>query len=430
MRANYGKPLRAWFGDKKVEEIIDFGDLPVFADATTYPMIMKMQKSDEVGTFRSVELDTLDFTDLKSYVEKHHKVTDQTRLSAKGWTLSDIKVQKLLEKLESRGVPLGEYVNGEIYRGVLTGLNDAFVIDEVTRERLIAQDPKSAEVIKPFLAGRDIKRYETPVAHSYLILFPKGWTHKQSGITDENEAWAWLKINYKSIFEWLEPFMEKGKKRYDKGEFWWELRTCDYYDAFEKPKVMLPDISTRGNFCFDTNHNYCANTAYIIPYPDFDLLGVLNSKLITFYYANISSEIRGGYLRFIYQYLVQLPIIDNRCEEFKKTITLMIDLHYQLNTKQQTFLNRLQDNLDLDKPSKKLEAFYEHDFKTFLKELKKKKITLSLTAQDEWEAYFNDYKTELMTLQTQIDTTDKEIDKMVYELYGLTEEEIAVVEGR
>jgi hypothetical protein len=114
----------------------------------------------------------------------------------------------------------------------------------------------------------------------------------------------------------------------------------------------------------------------------------------------------------------------------EEQIKAMIDLKQRLQAKADKFLHRLQDNLDLDKPSKKLEAFYEHDFKTFLKELKKKKITLSLTAQDEWEAYFNDYKTELTDLQTQIDTTDKEIDKMVYELYGLSEEEIAVVEGR
>jgi len=94
------------------------------------------------------------------------------------------------------------------------------------------------------------------------------------------------------------------------------------------------------------------------------------------------------------------------------------------------WIKKLTDNLDIEKLSKKLEAFHEHDFKTVIKELKKKKITLSLTVQDEWEAYFNDYKTELTDLQTQIDNTDKEIDKMVYELYGLTEEEIAVVEGR
>ena len=93
------------------------------------------------------------------------------------------------------------------------------------------------------------------------------------------------------------------------------------------------------------------------------------------------------------------------------------------------FFKRLTDNFDLDKLSKKLEAFYELDFKSYLKELKKKKVALSLTQQDEWESYFDSYKKELLDLQSQIDETDREIDRMVYELYGLSEDEVAVVEG-
>ena len=100
-----------------------------------------------------------------------------------------------------------------------------------------------------------------------------------------------------------------------------------------------------------------------------------------------------------------------------------------LKTKTDKFLKRVSDNFELEKLSKKLEAFFKSDFKTFLKELKKKKVTLSLTQQDEWEEYFESYQKDLLELQAQIDKTDKEIDTMVYELYGLTEEEIAVVEG-
>ena len=118
MRANYGKPLREWLNDKKVEEIIDFGDLPVFEDATTYPILMRMKKSSDVGIFRSFEMDTLEFTDLNTYIDKYHSLTDQTRLDAKGWSLADIHIQKLMEKIENAGTPLGVYVNGEIYYGL------------------------------------------------------------------------------------------------------------------------------------------------------------------------------------------------------------------------------------------------------------------------------------------------------------------------
>ena len=110
----------------------------------------------------------------------------------------------------------------------------------------------------------------------------------------------------------------------------------------------------------------------------------------------------------------------------------MLNLNKNFQTKKTKFLKRAKDNFDLEKLSKKLEAFYESDFKTFLKELKKKKVTLTLKDQDEWEEYFETYQKELLEIQAQIDTTDKQIDEMVYELYGLyglSEEEVAVVEG-
>ena len=129
----------------------------------------------------------------------------------------------------------------------------------------------------------------------------------------------------------------------------------------------------------------------------------------------------------------KLPIPQiNEVDEkfFIEKADIMLDLNKTLQTKKQKFLKRVTDNFELEKFSKKIEAFYKYDFKTFLAELKKKKITLTLTQQDEWEEYFQSYQTELTTLQTQIDHTDREIDTMVYALYGLSEEEIAVVEGR
>ncbi len=424
MRANYGTPLRKWLTDKKIEEIVDFGDLPVFADATTYPMIMRMQKSSDVGLFRSLTLDTLAFDDLKSYVETRHKLTDQHRLDPKGWSLADVRVQKLVEKLKASGTPLGEYVNGEIYRGVLTGLNDAFVIDEVTKATLIAQDPKSIEVIKPFLAGRDIKRYETPMADKFLIFTRRG--------IDIEE--------YPAIKQHLEQFKErlmpkpKGFKGTWKGRKagnyeWYEIQdTVAYYEAFEKPKIIIPAIANQASYVYDIHQNYSNDKTTIIPTEDLHLVGLLNAKVLDFYLKQIASTKQNGYFEYKPMYISQLPIASTRNETIVEKVQILIEKHQSFQNKKATFLKRLTDNLDIDKLSKKLEAFYEHDFKTFLTELKKKKVTLSLVEQDEWEAYFEQYKNALTQLQTEIDNTDKEIDTMVYALYGLSEEEIAVVE--
>ena len=155
MRAGYGKALRNYIKQQQIQGILDFGDLPVFEEATTYPCILSMAKSEAVDTFLAANIRTLEFPcGLNHYVSENKLEVLAHELPETGWTLSDVKVQQLLAKLRHAGKPLGEYVDGKIFRGVLTGLNEAFVIDENTRNKLIAEDAKSAEIIKPFLAGQ------------------------------------------------------------------------------------------------------------------------------------------------------------------------------------------------------------------------------------------------------------------------------------
>ena len=174
MRANYGEPLRRWMKGQGIEEIVDFGDLPVFQTATTYPCILRISKPVGAAlrgrpdfkegqphrvapTMHVTRIKTLDFPNLHEYINEHHYEVSRTALDDSGWSLSGGEEEAILAKIKAAGVPLGEYVKGQIYRGVLTGLNEAFVIDAETRNRLIAEDPKSGELIKPFLVGRDVK---------------------------------------------------------------------------------------------------------------------------------------------------------------------------------------------------------------------------------------------------------------------------------
>ncbi len=175
MRANYGEPLRKWMKNQQLHSIIDFGDLPVFQGATTYPCILiasPRQKGEE--PFFVTDIKTLQFDSLDAYVVENKVAATMHSLEDSGWNLGSEAKQQLLKKLQQAGIPLEEYVKGKIYRGVLTGLNEAFVIDEATKEQLMQEDKRSAEIIKPFLAGRDIKRYQTPLSNKYLIFTKKG----------------------------------------------------------------------------------------------------------------------------------------------------------------------------------------------------------------------------------------------------------------
>jgi len=371
MRAKYGEPLRTWLKQKPIRQIIDFGDLPVFQQATTYPCIF-IAGGEAESTFRSTEVKTLDFTSLAEYHEDNRKQISRESLNPSGWQLVDDAETTLLAKLQENSIPLGEYVKGKIYRGVLTGLNEAFVIDQATKDRLITEDPRSAEVIKPFLAGRDIKRYQQPVSDKYLIFFPKGFTNEKY---QGKHAWGWLQENYPAISKHLIPYFYAAQKRWDKGDYWWELRACDYYDEFEKPKIMLPDIALMMQATYDDKGFYCVNTAYIIPIDDKLILAILNSKVTHFYYSRITSSIRGGYMRFIRQYLETIPIptvFNTSTGQILKIADNVLNLKNQINSS-------------------------------------------SLT-------------TDRQQLQRAIDHAERRIDELVYELYGLSEEEVAIIE--
>jgi len=411
MRANYGEPLRRWMKTRNIEEIIDFGDLPVFETAITYPCIIRICRGGPVWppksgqphrvapTFYTTDVRTLNFNDLQSYVKENRFKVLQPSLDDKGWSLVDEKSQALLNKLHSSGIALGEYVKEKIYYGIKTGLNEAFVIDEVTREYLITEDPKSEELIKSFLVGKDIKRFEPSPKGRYLILIPKGWTREQirhsreggnpgttrfqvkPGMT-ETGAWQWVRESYPAIASHLEPFTEKAKKRYDKGEYWWELRTCEYYAKFEDPKIIVPAIIQKASYAYDTDGFYSNDKTTIIATDDLYLLGILNSKISDFVMHSISSTKQGGYFEYKPMYLQQLPI---------RTIDFNNPSEKAIHDKLVSLVDRIL-------------------------ELHKKKSSIPPSAERD-------------KIEREIAITDEKIDEIVYVLYGITDEEIAIVKG-
>jgi len=350
MRASYGKNTRRLLAKEvNPKQIIDFGDLPVF-DATTYPSIILIQKSpatsmgygrdEAVGrdprsrrstnnglfgdnlkvTRQSLQVAT--FTDM-AQIEKPEQTLKEigftlspNDLKAEGWTLERPEILALMDKLRRAGKPLGEYVRGKFYRGILTGLNEAFVIDEDTKKNLIAEDPKSAELIKPWLRGRDIKKWKAEWAGLYLITIPSSankewpWSKEKS----ETKARQIFAKTYPAISKHLLQHEDKLQKRDDQGQFWWELRSCAYYEDFEKPKIIYPDIAQATEFTYDKDNFYLGNTAYIVPTNETWLLGILNSRLMWWFYLSLSSMIRGGFVRFIAQYMEQLPIVQTGAE--------------------------------------------------------------------------------------------------------------------
>lgn len=311
MRAGFGKALREWLVQRRLLEVIDFGDLPVFEEATTYPCILSWQKAEPSPSFRAANVPELHIEDFQTYLPTIAFTAGTDALSPDGWTLANTATQQLLDKLKRSGKPLGEYVQGKIYRGVLTGLNEAFVIDEATKERFISEDPRNAEIIKPFLAGRDVKRYQAPKADKYLLFTRRGV---------DIEQYPAIKRHLEQFRTQLEPRPKDWTGKTDgwpgrkPGSYaWYEIQdSVDYYKEFEQEKIIYQEIATYQAFTLDDNGIYCNNKIFMLPGATRALLAILNCKITWFYLNNIATKYQGGAIAMQSPFVLSIPIPDHQ----------------------------------------------------------------------------------------------------------------------
>jgi len=342
MQAGYGQPARKFLLENNLLEIIDFGDFQVFEEATTYPCILRACKNPLAERFSTTKIKTLDFTKkFESYIQANMVWIEQSSLSDETWVIEDTQSQNLLKKLNTNGIKLELYLNHMGKYGIKTGLTEAFLINDETRNHIISSDPNSAQFIKPFLLGRDVKPYATSENKSWLILIPKGFTIKRNlspdnpnylseampryGYMEYNAAWKWFRDNYPGIANHLIHYREKAEDRTDKGDYWWELRACDYYDKFLQPKIMYQKFQVKPCFIFEDNGMYCNDSMWFIPSSDKALLGILNSKTGWWLISKYCTAIQNGF-QLIWKYFSQIPIAKGNDYVNKQIISLVDEI--------------------------------------------------------------------------------------------------------
>ena len=228
-RAKYGKNFREFLlKNTDLLSYIDFNGVKVFESATVDTSVMAFKKSNDNSDFIYCDIDRgceINMN-LDNYIDKNGFEYKKADLDIEGFSFANPKELKIKKRIEEIGTPLRDW-DIQIYRGVLTGFNEAFIIDGKTKDELIAKDPKCAEIIKPLLRGRDIKRYKYEFADKWLINSHNGY---------KNIPRINVEKDYPVIKEWLDNFKEQIEKRYDKGETAYNLRNCAYVDEFEKEK--------------------------------------------------------------------------------------------------------------------------------------------------------------------------------------------------
>lgn len=321
----YGRPLRELFLNTNLSQLIDFGDNQIFEDATTYTCIIRMKKERQDHEILVSTIENINPETLHEDVEEEKEKFDTTRMSDDIWVISSLDNFNAVERLKTQMTTLGEFVGGESYRGILSGLSKAFNISKEKANELIAQDYRSKDVVRPFLQGRGLVAYGEAVAGSYLIFTPKGFTLEGMGIEisdeekksnknwktelmpSEEEAWLWFSSNYSAVANWLSFFKKEAKKRQDKGDYWWELRACDYYDQFAKHKLFYQVFQTKPCFVYDESSTFCNNSMYFMTVPDKALMALLCSKIGWWLITEFCPRIQNG-AQLIWDNFRQIPI--------------------------------------------------------------------------------------------------------------------------
>lgn len=310
----YGKPLRELFLNINLTHLIDFGDNQIFEDATTYTCIIRMKKEKQNGNLFVSTIEKVNPETLHEDVEEEKEEFDTTKMNDGIWVISSLDNFNAVERLKTQMITLGDYVGGESYRGILTGLSSAFNISIDKANELETQDIRSKEILRPFLQGRGLTAYGKATAGSFLVFIPKGFTALHMGIDrniqalpPETDAWNWFKNNYPAVAAWLEPFKRQAKARTDKGDYWWELRACDYYDKFAKHKLFYQVFQTKPCFVYDESSTFCNNSMYFMTVPDKALLALLCSSIGWWLIREFCPRIQNG-VQLIWDNFRQIPV--------------------------------------------------------------------------------------------------------------------------
>ena len=306
MRAGYGEKTREFFADETNPiQLIDFAGVKIFESATVDTNILLFSKSaNQHKTICAVtsKENKDSVKNLSDFVQQQNTVCEFS--SSDAWVILSPIEQSIKRKIEAVGTPLKNW-DIQINYGIKTGFNDAFIISTEKRNEILAncqteeERQRTAELIRPILRGRDIKRYGYVENGLYLI-------NTHNGIRGEIPR---IRIeDYPSIKAHLDQYWDKIEKRADQGDTPYNLRNCAYLDDFSKPKIVWGNLNLKASFALVEDNSFInAPSPMIVPASNY-LLGILNSKLADYYIRRLGVTRNGGYFEYKPMFIEQLPV--------------------------------------------------------------------------------------------------------------------------
>jgi hypothetical protein len=441
LRANYATPLRKYLREATmVETLVDVGDNRVFEEAPDVYPAVHVVRNDVPPAVHQAQAAVFTRGEGVSrfavQVAKKLFPVSMHDQDDSGWQLGDDAGRQLFRKLMAAGKPLGEVVEGRMYRGVLTGLNEAFIIDRETRDRLVADDPTCAAILKKMLRGEDLRPWYQEDEGRWLIFTRRG-----------------VDINaYPAVMKYLEQFRERLEPKpadwngaYDwpgrkPGNYqWYEIQdTVEYYEAFDKSKIFWADIGKLPRFSWDTNGATVNDKGFILIPSDASILGIMQSRATWYCISNLCVPLgeRAGSNRYQQkaQFIRRLPIptmsdadrtaLGALAMEITDLARARYALHQRVRHRLLTDFGTPEKKLNL-----KLTAWWDLDFPALRAELHMVfKCDIAVKERDEWETWHAAQRADHARLTAEIVQCETTLNARVYTLFGLTDDEIALIE--
>ena len=374
MRTNYGTNLRKFFMEETAPiQLIDFSDCEIFDSATVLTNIMMYEKTSLTQPIKSIRItrkDQHNLENLETYFKNNH--IEIIEFPETSWIISDKQTFEIKNKVENQGIKLNKW-DLNIFRGIVTGYNDAFIISKEQKDKLIAKDPKNAEILKPLLRGRDVKKYHANFADLWLIYLPWHFPlHEDENITGASSiAESEFEKQFPDLYEYMLTHKGRLSKR-NKTETgiryeWYVLQRygSQFWQEFEKPKIIYPNMTKFLPFMFDKESYYTNQKCFIMTGGKLEyLVSFFNSKLFRFCFSENFPELQGN------------------TKELNKVVFEQIPVKLISEEEEKPFIEKVNQILALKKANPEADT----------------------------------------------SKLESEIDQMVYKLYELTEEEIQIIE--
>ena len=377
LRGKSASPFRALLARQQIDEIVDFPG-PAREDRRTGTCVLRLTKQPPSHSVRVAIVDPVFSGDLDGYVKARSYPVRSETLGEGGWALRDSRAEGILQKVRELGTPLDDYVMGQVSPGIRNIPDPIFRLDARTRKTLVGRDPGCRALIRPVIESFAVGKYDPAASGSYAIIIPRGWTLGHPAAAAN--PWRWFKNHHPALARLLRERTGNGAGPEQEGALWWETPAGDDRFRERTPRIIFRERFEAPAFVYDDGRAIPGPGTVAIPTSGPYLAGLLNSRLIAFVFAKTAGA--SGRSGYSWDDLRDLPVYTP----------------------------------DFDDPG---DAGRHHRIVSLVTRLLALKKNLSDAGSEQ----------ERGNLREKIETTDRKIDRVAYELYGLTPEEIEVVES-